>query len=126
VTRLAQKELRTWTAWLVALAIALAGMGPLLAQAKPSSAGPHEICSVNGLKVLAAGEQPAQGESPGDHAHCVFCSVRADSFAAAPGSAGIRIASLTARASFLPPSRTDSPPSRIAFDAPPRAPPVVS
>ncbi|HUL93399.1 MAG TPA: DUF2946 family protein [Burkholderiales bacterium] len=59
--------------WAASLALALGGVSPFVAQARPGlPPGLHDICSAAGAKKQVPGES-------GSHSrHCALCAVRAD------------------------------------------------
>jgi hypothetical protein len=116
-----------FAAWLAALAVALHGFWPALAQAQSSAPSIFAtICSVDGAKTvdLSGGKPPADGGAGKHKKHCALCVAGNDRLQAlAPAPAEFVLSAAVAAA---PPGAQ---PAAFLFSAPaspaqPRAPPV--
>jgi hypothetical protein len=74
-------------AYLAALAMALNGLWPLIAQAKPRSVTLIPVCTVQGVThyiELPGGNSPLEQKSSAQHEHCSYCSFGGERVALPP------------------------------------------
>lgn len=117
------------TGWIAVLAILLASLAPSLSHALASSTGSNwvEICTTQGSKWIAAGEDGSERAPASAHVldHCPYCSLHAPTLGLPPAGSltqlPLRLAHEVPRA-FLAAPRTQ----HAWVSAQPRAPPLFS
>ena len=116
--------------WLAILAIALQGLWPLIAQAKPAAPSLLlPLCSVDGVAhyiELAPSEAPLDERSAVHHEHCQLCVFGSDRVAALPAASIPVLVVETALEDAPLRSFVVSPETPSYLPAQPRAPPAYS
>lgn len=120
---------RRLTTWIAALAILLASLAPSLSHALASGSGANwiEICTTQGSKWIAAGEDGSERAPASAHVlkHCPYCSVHAPALGLPPSNDSAQLPSRLAHEiplAFLAAPRT----LHAWVSAQPRAPPLFS
>ncbi len=120
---------RRLTTWIAALAILLASLAPSLSHAVASATGTNwiEVCTTQGSKWIAAGEDSSERAPASAHVleHCPYCSLHAPDLALPPANDS---AQLSARLAYeFPLAFLAAPRTLHAWvSAQPRAPPLFS
>lgn len=119
--------MKRFTSWLAIFAMTLNALWPVLANAKPASAGEFtEVCTANGMQRIGTGDGGTRAPELALTPHCSFCNVGADRAVAPPAVAVLVVPALEVPV-FRPRSSAVIVPGSFAHPpAPPRAPPVVS
>lgn len=111
--------------WLAIFAMTLNALWPVLANAKPASAGDFtEICTANGMVRVAAGDGGTQAPELALTPHCAFCAFGADRAVALPPTAAVLVLPAFEAPVFRPRAAAVIVPESFSRPpAPPRAPP---
>lgn len=117
--------LKRLTGWLAILAMSLNALWPLIANARPVSAGEiTEICTANGMIRVAVGDGTTHSPDLLLAPHCSFCTFSADRAVAPPPPVVALIVPAFEPTVFRPRSvEAVVPESHSQPPAPPRAPP---
>jgi hypothetical protein len=121
---------RKLPAWLAILAMALHGLWPLMAQAKPRD--PNllvPLCTINGVThyvELPASKTPLEQRSALQHEHCKLCFFGAAKLALPPASATPLLEFEATPAERIASAPADVSSSGSYPPALPRAPPILS
>jgi hypothetical protein len=127
-----RRRTRTFTTWIVGIALLSAGLAPAVSHALRAGDGPGwiEVCSAaNGLRLRAAGsaqDDPASKSAPAHVLeHCPYCSLHSPALGMPPATLAALSPPLVVQARparFLTAPRTPY----VWVSAQPRAPPIFS
>ncbi len=126
MSRTVGRAVNRLASWLAIVAMALNALWPMLANAKPVSAGDFtELCTANGMQRMATGNGGTQAPELALTPHCSFCAYGADRAAAPPPAIVMLVVRTFDVPAFRPRAAAVLVPESFSYPpAPPRAPPV--